>query len=90
MHEPVDRTLGVVANRVVALGGIADELTRIGHELTCDRIGGIFGLDELGQRRGEPDRVAPGDGFELLKPLRRGKPRLHESFGSRQAAGSVS
>ena len=90
MHEPVDRTLGVVANRVVALGGIADELTRIGHELTRNRIGGIFGLDELGQRRGEPDRVAPGDGFELSKPLRRGKSRLHESFGSRQAAGLVS
>ena len=46
MHEPFDRTHRVVANRIVALGGIANEFARVGHELTRDRVGGVVGLDE--------------------------------------------
>ena len=54
MHQPLDRAHGVVADRIVALGGIADELSRVGHELTRDRVGGVFGPDEGGQRRVRP------------------------------------
>ena len=46
MHQPLDRAHGVVADRIVALRGIADELTRVGHELTRDRVAGIAGLEQ--------------------------------------------
>ena len=46
MHQPLDRAHGVVADRIVALGGIADELTRVGHELTRDRVGRVAGLEQ--------------------------------------------
>ena len=61
MHQPLDRAHGVVADRIVALGGIADELTRIGHELARDRVARVFGADQRGQRRRKADRVTPGE-----------------------------
>ncbi len=90
MNQPFDRAHGVVANRIVALGRIADELTRIGHELTRDRVGGIVWPDELGERRGKADRVAPGHGRKLLKPFGIDQPRLNEILGTGQAAVSES
>src|SRR5271156_3412741 len=86
MHQPLDRAHGVVANWIVALGGIADELTRIGHELTRDRVGGIVWPDELGQRRGKGNGVTPGDRLELLKPFGPGQPGFDKILGAGQAA----
>src|SRR6202044_1379900 len=36
MHKPPGRAPGIVADRIVAFGGIADEFTRIRHELAGD------------------------------------------------------
>ena len=78
MHQPLDGAHGVVADRIVALGGIANELARVGHELARDRVARILGPDEGGERRRKADRVALGDGLELREavparpgPLRR-------------------
>ena len=87
MHKPLDRAPGIVADRVVALGRVAKELSRVRHELKRDRIGGTARLDEIGQRRCEPDRIMPGHGLKLLKALWPGKPRFDEIRGAGQAAG---
>ena len=88
MHKPIDGAHGVVANRIVTLGGIPDELTRIGHELTRDRVARVFAPDEGGQRRRKADCVALGDGLEVLKPFRARQPRRDEIVRGGQAAGS--
>ena len=87
MHKALDGAPRIVADRVVALGGIADELSRIRHELAGDRIGGVAALDELGQRRRETDRIALGDSFERPKALRLGQARFDKVYGAGQAAG---
>ena len=46
-----------------------------------------MGLDEVGQRRREPDRIKLRDGLELLKPLRLRQSRFHKIFRAGQAAG---
>ncbi len=86
MHQPLDRAHGVVADRIVALGGIADELTCVGHELARDRVARVFGPDEGGERRRKADRIAAGDRLELLKSFRAGQPRFDEILGAGQAA----
>src|SRR5580658_1267291 len=58
MHQPLDGALGVVADRIVALGGIANQLARVRHELTRDRVARVFGPDEGGERRRKSDRIA--------------------------------
>ena len=78
--------LGIVADRVVVLGWIAHELTRVRHELKRDWIGGIVGLDEVGQRRRKPNRIALGDGNELRKPFRLRQSRFNEIVGGGQAS----
>jgi hypothetical protein len=90
MHKPPDRAPGIVADRIVAFGGIADEFTRIRHELAGDRVRRILELDEVGQRRREADRITFGDGLELPKPLRRGQSRFDKIFRAGQAAGVAS
>ena len=84
MHQPLDRAHGVVADRIVALGGIADELTGVRHELTRDRVARVFRPDEGGQRRRKADCVALGDGLEAGKPFGRDQPRFDEILGSAQ------
>ncbi len=81
MHQPMNRAHRVVADRVVALVGVADELARVGHELAGDRVGGIAGLNQRGQRRRDGDRIAPGDSLKLREPFRAGEPRVDQ--GSR-------
>ena len=84
MHQAMNWAHRVVADRVVALGGIADQLPGVGHELARDRVGGIAGLDERGKRRRDGDRIAPGDGLELREPFRRGEPRFDQGSGGGQ------
>ena len=86
MHHPLDRAHGVVANRIVALGGIPNELTRVGHDLSRDRVARVLGANERGQRRCKADRVALGHGLEFRKPLRLSQPRFDEILGGGQAA----
>ena len=86
MHQPLDGALGVVADRIVALGGIADQLARVRHELTRDRVARVFGPDEGGERRRKADRIAASDRLELLKSFRAGQPRFGEILGAGQAA----
>jgi hypothetical protein len=81
MHKPLDRAPGIVADRIVAFSRIADELTRVRYELTRDWVGGIAGLDEVGQRRREPNRIALGDGLELRKSFPPGQSRFNEIVG---------
>src|SRR5271168_2016827 len=80
----MNRAHRVVADRVVALGGVADKLAGVGHELAGDRVGGIAGPDERGKRRRDGDRIAPGDRLELLEPFRRGEPRRDQGPGGGQ------
>jgi hypothetical protein len=63
---------------IVALGGIADEFTRVGYELTRDRVARVFRPDEGGQRWRQADCVKLGDSLELGKPLWRDQPRFDE------------
>jgi len=84
MHQARNWAHRVVADRVVALGRIADELSGVWHELARDRVGGIAGPDERGKRRRDGDRIAPGDRLELLEPFRRGEPRFDEGSGGGQ------
>ena len=84
MHQATNWAHRVVANRVVALGRIADQLSSVRHELACDRVGGIAGPDERGKRRRDGDRVARGDRLELREPFRRGEPRFDERSGGGQ------
>ena len=81
MHQPLDGAHGVVADRIVALGGIADELTRVGHELARDRVARVFGPDEGGERRRKADRIALGDRLELWKPFGAASPASTRSSG---------
>ena len=85
MHQPMNRAHRVVADRVVALGGVADELARVGHELPRDRVGGIAGLNQRGQRRRDGDRIAPGDGLKLRESFRAGEPRIDQGSGGGEA-----
>ena len=72
MHQSLHRAHGVVADRVVALGRIADKLAGVWDELTRDRVGGVAGLHQRGERRRKADRVALGDRLELRAvPARR-------------------
>ena len=85
MHQSLDGAHGVVADRVVALGRVADELAGVGHELARDRIGWIARPDERGERRREADRVALGDGLELGKPFGRRKACVDQLFRGGEA-----
>src|ERR1700679_3851001 len=90
MHQPVDGATGVVADRIVALGGIADELARVRHKLTRDRVARVFRSDEGGERRRKADRIALADRPELWKPLPAAQPRFDEILGAGQAAALAS
>ena len=85
MHQSLDGAHGVVADRVVALGRIADELAGVGDELARDRVGGVAGLNKRRERRRKADRVALGDRLELVKPFRRRKPCFDQGSGGGQA-----
>ena len=90
MDQPVDGAHGVVADRIVALGGIADELARVRHKLTRDRVGRVFGPDEVGERGRKADRIVVGYRLELWKPFRPSQPRFDEILGAGQAAALAS
>ena len=90
MHQPLDGAHGVVADRIVALGGIAGQLSRVGHELMRDRVAAVFGLDEGGERRRKADSIAVGDRLELCKSFRASQPHLDEIRGAGQAAAVAS
>ena len=81
MHQALDRAFCVVADRIVGLRRIADELAAVGDELARDRIVRIAGVDEASQRRRQADRVARGDRLELAEPRRIGEARRDELFG---------
>ena len=85
MHQAPDGAHGVVADRVVALRRIPDELAGVGNELARDRIGWIAWPDERGERRRQADRVALGDGLKLGKPFGRRKARVDQLFRSCEA-----
>ena len=86
MDEALDRAFHVVADRVVRLGRVAQELAPVGHELAGDRVGRLPFVDEACQRRSEADRIPVGDRLELGQPLRRDEAGFDELFGRRQAA----
>src|ERR1700678_3796485 len=90
MHQPVDGAHGVVADRIVALGGIADELARVRHKLTRDRGARVVGSDEGGERRRKADRIVLRDRLELWKPFQAGQPRFDEILWAGQAAALAS
>jgi len=87
VDEALDWTLRVVADRVVRLGRVTDELARVGNELAGDRVVLILRPDEFGQRRGEADGVALRHGLKLGEPLRRGEPGFDEVGRSGEALG---
>ncbi len=86
MHQSVDRAHCIVADWIVALGGMALKLPPVGNELARDRVVGVAGLNERGERRAEADRIALRDRLELREPLRRSEPRFDEGLGSDQAS----
>jgi hypothetical protein len=90
MHQSLDWAPGVVADRIVALGRIADELARVRHELKRDRVARVFQPDEGGKRRRNADRIALGNRTELWKQFRASQPRLDEILSAGQAAALAS
>ena len=85
MHQSLHGAHGVVADRVVALGRIADELAGVGDELARDRVGGVAGLNKRRERRRKADRVALGDRLQFGEPFRRGEACFDQRSGGGQA-----
>ena len=82
VHDALDRAVGVVADRIGALLRPRVELGRVRHELARDRIVRIGRIDELDDLRGERQRIAGGDPFELGPAVRRGEPGCDQVVGA--------
>ncbi len=89
VDEPLDRTLRVVADRIVALGRIALKLAPVGDELARDRVAWVVRVDQPEQRRRQADGVARGDRLEFGEPLGRGEAGAEQRLRGRQAAGRL-
>ena len=85
MDEPLDRTLGVVADRVVDLGRVAPKLADVGDELARDRVPGVVAVDQADEGGREADGVALGDGLEVREPPGRGEAGFDEGVRRRNA-----
>ena len=88
MHEAAHRALQVVADGIVEFVGAAVELADVGQELARDRVGGVGGIDQCGQRGRQRDRVAERDGLELVGPFGRGEAGADEGGGSCQGGSA--
>ncbi len=65
----------------------AVELGAIGHELPCDRVARIGGIDQLGDVGRQRQRVAGGDRFDLGAALARDEPGRDQVIGACAASG---
>ncbi len=82
VHDALDRTMRVVADRVGVLLRPRLELGAIRHELAGDRIARIGRIDEVHDIRGQRQGIAGGDLLELGAAVARGKPGRDQIIGA--------
>ena len=80
MHQSLHGAHGVVADRVVALGRIADKLAGVGDELARDRVGRVAGLNKRRERRRNADCVALGDRLQFGEAVAAQRARLRSGI----------
>ena len=85
MHQSLHGAHGVVADRVVALGRIADKLAGVGDELTRDRIGEVARPNKGRERRRNADCVAVGDCFQFGEAAGLSEPGFDQGLRGCQA-----
>ena len=73
MDDAGDRRMGVVTDRIGALAGLFDQFPDVRDELACDRVVGIFAVDQISDIGRHRDRIARGDAFEIGNIRRRRK-----------------
>ncbi len=64
MHDPFDRAVGIIADRVGALRRMPRELRGVGNELARDRVVWIASVDQRGDRGRDRNGVARRDRLE--------------------------
>ena len=84
VHDALDRTMRVVADRVGVLLRPRLELGAIRHELARDRIARVGGIDEVHDIRGQRQGIAGDNLLELGPAVARGKPGGDQIIGAAQ------
>src|SRR5262245_31079588 len=69
MHDTLNRTVRIVADRVLAFTHSMIEFCNIRDKLLRDWIVRVIAVDQLGQRVGDCDRIALDDFLERRLPL---------------------
>ncbi len=75
MHDPLDRRVCVVTDRIRRFALARLKLRRIRHELARDRIVRVVRIDQRGDVRGQRDRVTGRNPLKLTEPIRRDQAR---------------
>ena len=79
MHNPFDRAVGEIADRIRPLLGRGHQLGQVRHELGRDRIVRIVRVDQCGHRRRHRHRIALRDTGDLSLRLGRDQPGLDQA-----------
>ncbi|EGE58736.1 hypothetical protein RHECNPAF_280035 [Rhizobium etli CNPAF512] len=78
VDDAFNGAMGMVTDRIGALPGCGRQLSRIRHELPCDRIIRIGAIDQPRHHRRQRDRVTCGHLVEHCTIVGRGQPRLQK------------
>ncbi len=71
MDDAFDRAERIIADRIAAFLRTLLKLARVRHELPCNRIKRIGGVDQVSHRRRDGDGIARGDFRKLVDALAR-------------------
>jgi hypothetical protein len=87
VDDPLDRAVGLVADRIAGLAGAFQQLGLAGHELAGDRVGFVGRIDQRRHVRGDRHGVARRHGLEGRQPLGSDQAGFGQGRGAAEGAG---